>query len=100
MFPSQQIQFSLRYFIFIPAKAESRSRKAAAPTPGPLFTRGRRVAVRHGLDLAGAIAVPDAKDDPPAGQDVDHRVILGEPQRVPHRHDVEAAADVDVLRDA
>jgi hypothetical protein len=31
---------------------------------------------------------------------VGHRVIFGQPQRVPHRHDVEAAADVQVLRDA
>jgi hypothetical protein len=46
------------------------------------------------------VAAPDAKDDPPAGQDVGHRVILGQPQRMPHRHDVEAAADVQVLRDA
>jgi hypothetical protein len=50
-----------------------------------------------GLDLAGVIAAPDAKDHPPAGQDVGHRVILGKTQRVPHRHDVEAAADVEVL---
>jgi hypothetical protein len=37
---------------------------------------------------------------PPAGQDVGHRVIFGEAQRMPHRHDVEAAADLDVLGDA
>src|SRR5205814_7700889 len=53
-----------------------------------------------GLDLAGVVAAPDAEDDPPAGQDVGHRVILGEAQRVPHWHDVEAAADVDVPGDA
>jgi hypothetical protein len=44
------------------------------------------------LDLAGVVAAPDAKDDPSAGQDVGHRVILCilcEPQRMPHRHDVE-----------
>jgi len=29
-----------------------------------------------------------------------HRVILGETQRVPHRHDIEAAADLQVLGDA
>jgi hypothetical protein len=37
---------------------------------------------------------------PSAGQDVGHRVILGQPQRMPHRHDVEAAADPQVLRHA
>src|SRR5262249_5424977 len=45
-----------------------------------------------GLDFAGVVTAPDAKDDPPTGQDVDHRVILGQPQRMPHRHDAVAAA--------
>ena len=54
----------------------------------------------EGLDLAGVIAAPDAEDHPPAGQDVGHRVVFRQPQRVPHRHDVEAAADLQVLRDA
>ena len=39
----------------------------------------------EGLDLTGVIAAPDAKDEPPAGQDVGHRVILGDAQRMPHR---------------
>jgi hypothetical protein len=43
----------------------------------------------EGLDFARVAAAADAKDDPPAGQYVGHRVILGQPQRVPHRHDVE-----------
>jgi len=47
-----------------------------------------------GLDLARVIAAADAKDHPPAGEDVGHRVVFGEPQRMPHRHDVEAAADL------
>jgi hypothetical protein len=46
------------------------------------------------------VAAPDAEDDPPAGQDVGHRVIFGQPQRMPHRHDVETAADVELLGDA
>jgi hypothetical protein len=54
----------------------------------------------EGLDLAGVVAAPDTEDDPPAGQDVGHRVILGEAQRMPHRHDVEAASDVQVPGDA
>jgi hypothetical protein len=54
----------------------------------------------EGFDLAGVVTAPDAKDDAPAGQDVGHRVILGQAQRVPHRHDVEAAADPQVLGDA
>jgi hypothetical protein len=54
----------------------------------------------EGLDLADVVAAPGAKDHPPAGQDVGHRVILGEAQRMPHRHDVEAAVDLYVLGDA
>jgi hypothetical protein len=42
-----------------------------------------------GLDFARVVAAADAKDDPLAGQDIGHRVILGQPQRVPHRHDAE-----------
>ena len=61
---------------------------------------GRLVEQRRaeGLDLAGVIAAPDAKGDAAAGQDVGRRIILGQPQRVPHRRDVEAAADLDALR--
>jgi hypothetical protein len=54
----------------------------------------------EGLDLAGVVAAPDAEDDRAAGQDIGHRVILGQPQRMPHRHNVEAAPDPDVLRHA
>jgi hypothetical protein len=56
--------------------------------------------IAEGLDLAGMIAAPDTEDDPPAGQDVGHRIVFGEAQRVPHRHDVEAAADLQALGDA
>jgi hypothetical protein len=38
--------------------------------------------VAESLDFAGVVAAPDAEDDPPAGQDVGHRVILGEAQRM------------------
>ena len=50
------------------------------------------------LDLAGVVAAPDAEDDPAVGQQVDGGVVLGQPERVPHRRDVEAAADLDVAR--
>jgi hypothetical protein len=50
------------------------------------------------LDLTGVIAAPDAKHDPSAGQDISHGVVFGEPQRMPHRGDIEAAADIDVAR--
>src|ERR1700730_7996599 len=50
----------------------------------------------EGLDFGVGVAAPNAKDAPPAGQDVGHRVILRQPQRMPHRHDAEAAADFDV----
>src|SRR5437667_12788463 len=53
----------------------------------------------EGLDLARVVAAPDAEDDPAPGQPVDGGVVLGHPQRVPHRRDVEAATDLDVLRD-
>ena len=50
----------------------------------------------EGLDLARMIAASDTKRDAAAGEDVDGGEILGEAQRVPHRRDVEAAADLDV----
>ncbi len=59
------------------------------------------LAVEHrgaeGLDLAGVIAAPDAEHGAAAGQDVGGGEILGQAQRVPHRHDVEAAADFEPL---
>ena len=51
----------------------------------------------EGLDLAGMVAAPDAKGDAPAGQDVGRRIVFRQPQRVPHRGDVEAAADPERL---
>jgi hypothetical protein len=51
------------------------------------------------LDLAGVITAPDAEHHPAAGQPVDGGVVLGHPDRVPHRRDVEAAADPDVAGD-
>src|SRR5262245_35664173 len=52
------------------------------------------------LDLAGMIAATRAKNDPTASQDVRHRIVFRETQRMPHRHDVEAAADFEMLGDA
>ena len=46
------------------------------------------------FDLAGVIAAPDAEHGAAAGQDIGGGEILGEAQRVPHRRDVEAAADL------
>ena len=43
------------------------------------------------------IAAADAEEDAAAGQDVGHGVVFGQPERMPHRHDVEAAADLEVL---
>ena len=51
------------------------------------------------LDLAGVVAAPDPEHDPAVGQPVDGGEVLGHPDRVPHRRDVEAAADADVLRE-
>ena len=53
----------------------------------------------EGLDLAAVVAAADAEYGAPLGQDVGRRVILGEAQRMPHRCDVEAAADPQPLCD-
>ena len=59
------------------------------------------VAVDHrgakGLHLAGVVAPADAEDDPAAGENVHHGEVLGEPDRVPHGKDVEAAAELDAV---
>jgi len=46
-----------------------------------------------GLDFAGMVATPHPEDHPALGQDVGHREVLGQPQRMPHRGDVEATAE-------
>src|SRR5262245_1511206 len=60
-----------------------------------------RLGVEHGvaeaLDLARVIAATHAEDQPAVGQDVRGRVVLGQPNRMPGRDDVEAAADLDPL---
>ena len=55
--------------------------------------------VAKALDLTGVVTPANAEDDPPSGQDVGGRVVLRQSQRVPHRVDVEAAAESEVLRD-
>ncbi len=50
-----------------------------------------------GLDLAGVIAAADPHDHPAVGHDVGHRVVLGEPDGVPHRQDVERASQFKPL---
>jgi hypothetical protein len=52
----------------------------------------------EGLDLARVVAAADAEGDATARQRVDHREILGQPQRMPHRRDVEAAAEPEPVR--
>ena len=47
--------------------------------------------------LAGVIAAADTHDNAPVGHDVGHRIVLGEPDRVPHRQDVEGAAELEPL---
>ena len=51
----------------------------------------------EGFHLARVIAAADAEDGAPFGENVGAGEILGQPQRVPHRRDVEAAADPEVL---
>src|SRR6516162_5414518 len=49
----------------------------------------------EGLHFAGVIAAPDTHDDPAIGHDVGHCVVFGEPDRVPHRQNVEGAAEFE-----
>ncbi len=49
------------------------------------------------FDLAGVVAAPDAEHGAPLGQDVGGREVFGQPQRVPHRRDVEATTDLELL---
>ena len=49
------------------------------------------------FDFASVIAASDTEHGAPAGQDVGGREILGKPQWVPHRGDVKAAADFELL---
>ena len=51
----------------------------------------------QGLHLAGHVAAPDAEAQPAAGEDVDHRVVLGQPQRVPGGDRVEECAELKAL---
>ena len=54
------------------------------------------VPVKHrrpeSLHLPRVVAAPHSENNPPAGQNVRHRKILGQPQRMPHRRNVETAA--------
>ena len=50
------------------------------------------------LDLAAVIPAPHAEYHPPARQNIRRGIVLGEPQRMPHRRYIEAAADVQPLR--
>ena len=47
--------------------------------------------------LAGVIAAADAHDDTPVGDDVGHGVVLGQPDRMPHRQHIEGAAELETL---
>ena len=50
------------------------------------------------LHLAGVVAAAHAERHAAAGEDVGHREVLGEPERMPHRRDVEPAADAEPPR--
>ena len=49
------------------------------------------------LDLAGVVAAPDPHHDAAVGDDVRHGVVLRQPDRVPHRQHVKAAAELQPL---
>src|SRR5258708_13285068 len=48
--------------------------------------------------LARVVAATDAKDDAATGEDVNGGEVLRQPQRMPHRRDIEAATNLDVFR--
>src|SRR5262249_17745012 len=50
------------------------------------------------FSLARVVAATDAKDDAAAGENVNGGEVLRQPQRVPHRSDIEAATNLDVFR--
>ena len=52
----------------------------------------------EGLHLARVIAAPDAENGAALGHDVGASEVLGQPQRVPHRRDIESAANPEALR--
>ena len=68
-----------------------------------LEERAVRLGVEHRaaerLDFARVIPAADAEHHAPAGQDVGRREVLGQPERVPHGRDVEAAADAQPRRE-
>jgi hypothetical protein len=51
----------------------------------------------EGLDLARMIAAADPHDDAPVGHDVGHGIVFRQPDRMPHRQDVEGAAELEAL---
>jgi len=63
------------------------------------FAIGLRVEERcaERFHLARMIAATDPHDDAPVGNDVGHRVVLGEADRVPHRQNIEGAAELEPL---
>src|SRR5205085_9121438 len=81
-----------------PLPLEATSTEAvAAPRPARDW-RWRQQWRAERLDLARVIAAPDPHDDAPVGDDIRHRVILGEPDRMPHRQNVEGAAEFEPPR--
>jgi hypothetical protein len=43
------------------------------------------------------VATADAHDHAPIGHDIGHGVVLGQADRMPHRQDVECAAELETL---
>ena len=53
--------------------------------------------VSKGLNFPGVVASADAKNNPPAGQDIRGGIVLSQTQRMPHGSDVERTAQLDVF---
>ena len=54
--------------------------------------------VQHGrpkrFHFARMIATANAKDDAATGENIGHSIVFGEAERVPHGHNVKAAAEL------
>ena len=62
---------------------------------------GRLVEQRRaeGFDFPRVVTAPDAENNASASQNIRRRIIFGQSQRMPHRRDIEAAADLQTLGD-
>ena len=64
----------------------------------PVFlVAGERAGNAESVHFPGMVAAAHAENHPPAGQNIGGGVILRQPQRMPHRVDVEPAPELELL---